>query len=132
MSIRHAILALVSHGAHHGYAIRTKLNLLLGDFWPINQGQIYATLARMATSGAIEALGQLSDDTGELRPYVIRPAGKRAFDVWLERPARPHATSELLAKLGFLVRAGNLAGARRLIAAERARCESATRSLRRA
>jgi DNA-binding PadR family transcriptional regulator len=133
VSIRLAILGIVSQGPTHGYAIRTRLVELIGEFWPINQGQVYATLARMASSGAIEAIAELPGGSSETRPYALREDGRRAFAAWLERPAiQRRERSELLAKVALLVSRGDTASAQRLLAAQRQRCESATRSLRRA
>jgi len=133
VSIRLAILGIVSQGPTHGYAIRTRLTELIGDFWPINQGQVYATLARMASSGTIEAIAEPPRGSSEMRPYALREDGRRAFAAWLERPAiQRRERSELLAKVALLVSRGDAASARRLLAAQRQRCESAWRSLRRA
>jgi len=132
VSIRLAILGIVSQGPTHGYAIRTRLTELIGEFWPINQGQVYATLARMASSGAIEAIAEPPGGSCEMRPYALRADGRRAFAAWLERPAvQRRERSELLAKVALLVSRGDAASVRRLLAAQRQRCESARRALRR-
>lgn len=55
MSMPHAILAELSRGPLHGYALRTSLQRRLGFLWPVNHGQVYATLARLAADGAVTA-----------------------------------------------------------------------------
>ena len=53
MSLEYAILALLTTGPRHGYAIGKELSRLQGGIWPVNPGQVYATLDRLARDGAI-------------------------------------------------------------------------------
>ena len=54
MSLTHAILATLVDGPHHAYRIRRLAADLLGPFFAVNQGQVYATLHRLATRGLVD------------------------------------------------------------------------------
>jgi DNA-binding PadR family transcriptional regulator len=131
MSIKYAILGALTDGPKHGYAIRRELNELLGLFWPINQGQVYATLGRMASRNLVDGSGRGTSRQAR-RPFALQSAGSKALVRWLSAPCsvRP-PRSELLAKLVLHARSGDQAGLRHLLAAQRARCRQAVQSLAR-
>lgn len=84
MSIRHALLALLSEGPKYGLQLRQEFEAGTGDVWPLNVGQVYTTLQRLERDGLIE-----SDDTGEDGPqkgFRITAAGEVELDEWLRTP----------------------------------------------
>ena len=60
MSVRHALLALLSEGPKYGLQLREEFEDRTGEVWPLNVGQVYTTLQRLERDGFVE-----SDGTGE-------------------------------------------------------------------
>ncbi len=87
MSVRHALLALLSEGPKYGLQLREDFEANTGDVWPLNGGQVYTTLQRLERDGLVAALG----GTGELVPgpqkaYRITEAGSGELAQWLRVP----------------------------------------------
>jgi DNA-binding PadR family transcriptional regulator len=87
MSVRHALLALLSEGPKYGLQLREQFEANTGQVWPLNVGQVYTTLQRLERDGLVAALG----DTGELVPgpqkaYRITEAGSAELAQWLRVP----------------------------------------------
>ena len=47
MSVRHALLALLSEGPKYGLQLRQEFEAGTGEVWPLNVGQVYMTLQRL-------------------------------------------------------------------------------------
>src|SRR6266851_1729998 len=56
MSVRHALLALLSEGPRYGMQLREDFEAATGDVWPLNVGQVYTTLQRLERAGLVEWL----------------------------------------------------------------------------
>ena len=63
MSVRHALLALLSEGPKYGLQLRQEFEARTGEVWPLNVGQVYTTLQRLERDGLVE-----SDDSAEEGP----------------------------------------------------------------
>ena len=86
MSVRHALLALLSEGPKYGLRLRQEFEGRTGEVWPLNVGQVYTTLQRLERDGLVE-----SDDAGEDGPqkgFRITAAGSEELDLWLHTPPR--------------------------------------------
>lgn len=83
MSVRHALLALLSEGPKYGLQLRLEFEARTGEVWPLNVGQVYTTLQRLERDGLVE-----SDDAhdGPQKTYRIRPDGSVELDLWLHTP----------------------------------------------
>ena len=83
MSVRHALLALLSEGPKYGLQLRQEFEARTGDVWPLNVGQVYTTLQRLERDGLVE-----SDDVqdGPQKTYRIRDDGSVELDLWLHTP----------------------------------------------
>src|ERR1700761_5255868 len=57
MSVRHALLALLSEGPKYGLQLRHEFETRTGEVWPLNVGQVYTTLQRLERDGLVEAEG---------------------------------------------------------------------------
>src|SRR5947207_1083293 len=55
MSVRHALLALLSEGPKYGLQLREEFEAGTGEVWPLNVGQVYTTLQRLERDGLVEA-----------------------------------------------------------------------------
>jgi DNA-binding PadR family transcriptional regulator len=98
MSVRHALLALLSEGPKYGLQLRHEFEARTGEVWPLNVGQVYTTLQRLERDGLVEADGA---DDGPQRGYSITDAGAAALTEWLRTPpemAQP-PRDELLIKV---------------------------------
>jgi DNA-binding PadR family transcriptional regulator len=84
MSVRHALLALLSEGPKYGLQLREEFEERTGEVWPLNVGQVYTTLQRLERDGLVE-----SDDTGDDGPqkgFRITPGGEQELSAWLRTP----------------------------------------------
>lgn len=129
MSFKYAVLAALTGGAMHGYAVRTALHEAIGSFWPVGQGQVYATLERAACDGlTIEQEGAALDDPVVRRCHELTLEGRRRLGTWLSRTSAEERNDGLgfddwLAHLAVAERRGDAAGLAATIAVQRARCE---------
>jgi DNA-binding PadR family transcriptional regulator len=84
MSVKHALLALLSEGPKYGLQLREEFESGTGEVWPLNVGQVYTTLQRLERDGLVE-----SDDTTEVGPqkgFRITAAGAEELAGWLRTP----------------------------------------------
>jgi len=85
MSIRHALLALLSEGPKYGLQLGQEFEAGTGDVWPLNTGQVYTTLQRLERDGFVES--DDSADEGPQKGFRITDAGRRELHEWLRTPA---------------------------------------------
>ena len=98
MSVRHALLALLSDGPKYGLQLRHEFEARTGEVWPLNVGQVYTTLQRLERDGLVESDGE---DDGPQKGYSITADGSRELIAWLQTPpeiAQP-PRDELLIKV---------------------------------
>jgi DNA-binding PadR family transcriptional regulator len=84
MSVRHALLALLSEGPKYGLQLREEFVERTGEVWPLNVGQVYTTLQRLERDGLVE-----SDDAAEPGPqkgFRITSGGEHELSGWLRTP----------------------------------------------
>jgi DNA-binding PadR family transcriptional regulator len=84
MSVRHALLALLSEGPRYGLQLREEFEVRTGEVWPLNVGQVYTTLQRLERDGLVE-----SDDTeaaGPQKGFRITADGAAELAAWLRTP----------------------------------------------
>ena len=84
MSVRHALLALLSEGPKYGLQLRHEFEQRTGEVWPLNVGQVYTTLQRLERDGMVE-----SDDDAAASPqksFRITGAGADELNSWLHTP----------------------------------------------
>lgn len=84
MSVRHALLALLSEGPKYGLQLRQEFEARTGEVWPLNIGQVYTTLQRLERDGFVE-----SDEAGEEGPqkgFRITSEGEEELAGWLRTP----------------------------------------------
>lgn len=98
MSVRHALLALLSDGPKYGLQLRNEFEARTGEVWPLNVGQVYTTLQRLERDGFVA-----SDNAAEgpQKGYRITDDGSRELVEWLQTPpadAQP-PRDELLIKV---------------------------------
>jgi len=84
MSVRHALLALLSEGPKYGLQLGQEFEAGTGDVWPLNTGQVYTTLQRLERDGFVES--DDSADEGPQKGFRITNAGRRELHEWLLTP----------------------------------------------
>jgi DNA-binding PadR family transcriptional regulator len=80
------ILASLTEGPKHGYAIMTDVETITGS--PMGPGTLYGALARLESRGLIEALEPIE----RRRPYRLTGLGEATVRAQLERLAGFAAT----------------------------------------
>jgi DNA-binding PadR family transcriptional regulator len=84
MSVRHAMLALLTEGPKYGLRLREEFEARTGEVWPLNVGQVYATLQRLERDGLVESDG--TGDEGAQKSFRITAEGERELAMWLRTP----------------------------------------------
>src|SRR3954466_4388134 len=84
MSVRHALLALLSEGPKYGLQLREEFEAGTGEVWPLNVGQVYTTLQRLERDGLVES--DEADGDGPQKRFLITRPGREELDGWLRTP----------------------------------------------
>jgi DNA-binding PadR family transcriptional regulator len=90
VSVRHALLALLSEGPKYGLQLRQEFEAGTGEVWELNVGQVYTTLQRLERDGLVAA-DEDGGDEGAQKSFRITDAGADELDRWLRTP--PDASS---------------------------------------
>jgi DNA-binding PadR family transcriptional regulator len=108
MSVKHAVLALLSEGPKYGLQLREEFEDRTGDVWPLNAGQVYTTLQRLERDGLVES-GD-TDHEGPQKTFRITRAGRADLHGWLRTPhdALPPPRDELMIKVLIALRMPNV------------------------
>ena len=85
MSVRHALLALLSEGPKYGLQLRQEFEARTGEVWPLNVGQVYTTLQRLERDGLVESD---DDDEGPQKGYSITDRRRAGADRLAAHAAR--------------------------------------------
>jgi DNA-binding PadR family transcriptional regulator len=102
MSVRHGLLALLEQGPMYGYGLKGAFEAATSQMWPLNDGQVYTTLARLERDGLVQAEGEADGQ----RVYRLTGPGRGELDGWFLGPVRRDTVprQELAIKLIFAVR----------------------------
>ncbi len=85
MSVRHALLALLSEGPKYGLRLREEFEAGTGEVWPLNIGQVYTTLQRLERDRLIQSDDDAEQDSPQKR-FRITAEGERELAAWLRTP----------------------------------------------
>jgi DNA-binding PadR family transcriptional regulator len=107
MSVREGLLALLADGPRNGHQLKVEFEAATGGVWPLNVGQVYTTLDRLARDGLVERAGGNGDPTGQKR-YELTAAGREALATWwaLVPAEEPPPRDELMLKVLFAATRG--------------------------
>jgi DNA-binding PadR family transcriptional regulator len=123
MSVRYAVLGLISQKPRHGYETRVAFESLVGgdENWEVKPAQVYTTLDRLEEAGLVERYSDLGEgEEPSRRVYQITHRGEEALQEWFSSPVPPeHQRDEFFIKLIIGVYCGN-ANPERLIQTQRA------------
>jgi DNA-binding PadR family transcriptional regulator len=84
VSVRHALLGLLSGGPKYGMQLRQEFEAGTGEAWPLNVGQVYATLQRLDRDGLVSS--EPGGDDGPQQIYRITEDGVAELQRWLRTP----------------------------------------------
>jgi DNA-binding PadR family transcriptional regulator len=84
VSVRHALLALLSEGPKYGLQLREEFEARTGEVWPLNVGQVYTTLQRLERDGLVES--EDAETEGPQKGFRITAAGQQELAGWLRTP----------------------------------------------
>jgi DNA-binding PadR family transcriptional regulator len=84
VSVRDGILAILSLGPAYGLQLHSELTGRAPHRKPVNVGQIYGTLDRLAKHGLIEPAGTTDD---ALPLYRLTGQGRSAAESWMRHPS---------------------------------------------
>jgi len=84
MSVRHALLALLSEGPKYGLQLRQEFEERTGEVWPLNVGQVYTTLQRLERDGLIAS--DDGDEPGPQKSFRLTDTGSTELHDWLRTP----------------------------------------------
>lgn len=89
MHLRYALMALLSDGEAHGYALRKRFTQRVGPYWHPNIGQIYQVLHGLEKRGYVTRR-DVATGARLRRLFRLTLRGERALRTWLgRRPAWP-------------------------------------------
>lgn len=115
MTLRYAVLGLLSEGPASGYELVREFAPATSLVWPAPRGEIYRELARLQTDGLAAPSGE-AGPRGR-RAWRITAAGRAALRDWLRTPSDLSLRYEPMLKavfLGALADADARAAVRRL------------------
>ena len=99
VSVRHALLGLLSGGPKYGMQLRQEFEAGTGGVWELNVGQVYSTLQRLDRDGLVASDPGLED--GPQQMFRITDDGLGELQGWLRTPPDASAPprDELVIKL---------------------------------
>jgi DNA-binding PadR family transcriptional regulator len=109
MSLRYALLGLLTAEPMNGYSIKALFNEAIDFIWQAELSQIYRELGLLQKEGLVNSMIEPQSDRPNKRIYSITAAGRDAFSSWLlsvpETLAMPKR-DELMLRMFF----GSVAG----------------------
>jgi DNA-binding PadR family transcriptional regulator len=103
MSVRHAILALLSQRPRHSYELRAAFEVMVGGDtnWEVKPAQIYTTLERLEQAGQVKCESDLGEgEEPSRRVYAITEAGETELRQWFSSGVdQEHIRDEFFVKL---------------------------------
>jgi DNA-binding PadR family transcriptional regulator len=84
VSVRHALLALLSERPSYGLLLGQEFEARTGEVWPLNTGQVYTTLQRLERDGLVESDDASGD--GSQKGFRITESGRDELSEWLRTP----------------------------------------------
>jgi DNA-binding PadR family transcriptional regulator len=99
--VRFLFLALLGGGPAHGYDLKRAYDAQFGAIWgPLNIGQVYTTMGRLARDGFVAHQTVIQDDRPDKKVYEITDEGRRALASWMsEADDAPAVKSDFVLKL---------------------------------
>ncbi|MEU8896143.1 PadR family transcriptional regulator [Nocardia sp. NPDC048505] len=102
MSLRHAILGLLSLAPMSGYDLKKTIDQSVGHFWAADQSQVYRTLAELVEHGLASRRTVVQQERPNMHVHSVTERGLAELDSWLtSAPRTPPVRDPFLARLFF-------------------------------
>ena len=102
MSLRHALLGLLSIRPMSGYELKRVVDESVGHFWSADQSQVYRVLASLVADGLASRRTVVQDDRPNRHIHAPTDDGLAELDQWLAAPLESQPVREpFLARLFF-------------------------------
>jgi DNA-binding PadR family transcriptional regulator len=123
MSIRMALLGLLSERPLHGYELRAAYEDDLVPHSQLNIGQVYTTLDRLERDGLVSHARVAQAERPDKKVYDLTDRGREELQRWLDTPAPIglDLRNEAFLKVGLARRLADLDAAK-VVATERRAC----------
>lgn len=104
MSVKYALLALLSRADAGAYQLRKDFEAVTSQTWPLNAGQVSTTLGRLERDHLIVPV-EVPADAGVATMWHLTDEGRQALASWLSAPVprREPGREELAIKLAVAV-----------------------------
>ncbi len=89
MSLRHALLGLLTYEPMTGYELKQFFDSSVQHFWNAELSQIYPTLKALEEQGWVDKDVQVQDGRPNRKIYEITPSGRDEFLRWVREPQPP-------------------------------------------
>jgi len=86
MSLKHAILAVLSHGDRTGYDLVHKMDGSVANFWPASHQQVYLELKKLDELGFVQYREKEQKSRPDKKVYKITKTGIGELKSWAEEP----------------------------------------------
>lgn len=83
MSLRYAILGMLSLGSMSGYDMKKFFRRNVGLFWNANFSQVYSQLHRLEREGLVKKTSVIQDGVPNKKVYTLTPQGQDELRTWL-------------------------------------------------
>ena len=88
MSLKFALLGLLSENPKYGYEIKRQFEGALGNVWSVSYGQLYPTLRLLSELGWVTKKTEPGKKAADKNIYSITEKGRKKLDEWLLKPVR--------------------------------------------
>jgi PadR family transcriptional regulator, regulatory protein AphA len=86
MSLKYAVLGLLSDKPRYGYELKKQFEDALANAWSLSYGQLYPTLHALSASGLVTRKTERGRKAAEKTIYSITEKGRKSLDEWLLKP----------------------------------------------
>lgn len=94
MSLRHAILGLLTIKPMSGYELKKVIDESVAHFWTSDQSQVYRTLADLVTNGLASRRTVVHEDRPNMHVHSVTELGVAELDSWLASPLHTPPTRD--------------------------------------
>lgn len=89
MSLKHALLGILSYGPMTGYEVKQFFDSSVHHFWNAELSQIYPTLKVLEENGWVDKRVEVQESRPNRKIYEITDPGRDEFARWVREPTKP-------------------------------------------
>lgn len=89
MSLKHALLGLLTHQPMTGYELKQFFDSTVHHFWNAELSQIYPTLKALEEQGHVAKHVEVQDNRPNRKVYELTDSGREEFLRWVREPMMP-------------------------------------------